>query len=317
MTGGSALWYLTRGTGVVSLLLLTGVVVLGITGRVGWSAQRWPRFLTQGLHRNLSLMAVAFICVHVATSVVDGYAPIRWIDALVPFASAYRPVWLGLGAVAFDLVLALVITSLLRVRLGLRAWRAVHWLAYACWPIAIVHGLGTGSDTRSVWMLGFVAACIASVGWALAWRERAIAPAPWIRAAVGGAGSLGIAGVALFLVVGPLQTGWAKTAGTPPGIQAERTAAASEALPTTASFTGNLSEQQGAGGAVVLQMAGALDASGLRLTIDLSGTPGGAGFSVSSGTVELGPASATDAVHRCRHGDRRGPDPRTSRGTRG
>jgi sulfoxide reductase heme-binding subunit YedZ len=289
--GGSALWYLTRGTGVVSLLLLTGVVVLGISGRVGWADRRWPRFLTQGLHRNLSLMAVAFIGVHVATSIVDGYAPIRWIDALVPFGSAYRPVWLGLGAVAFDLVLALVITSLMRVRLGLRAWRGVHWLAYACWPVALVHGLGTGSDTRSIWMLGLVAGCVATVGWALAWRERATAAAPGVRATVGAVGSLGIAGIAIFLVAGPLQTGWATTAGTPRGLLNARTAVVSYRLPATASFAGSLSQQQQAGGDVVLQMVGDLNPTRFRLAIDLSGTPSGAGFAVTNGTVALGPTT--------------------------
>jgi DMSO/TMAO reductase YedYZ heme-binding membrane subunit len=284
----SETWFLARGTGVVSLLLLTGVVVLGIVGRVGWSNRRWPRFLTQGLHRNLSLLAVAFIGVHVATSVIDGYAPIRWIDALVPFGSAYRPVWLGLGAVAFDLVLALVLTSLLRVHLGLRAWRAIHWLAYACWPVAVLHGLGSGSDTRSVWMLGVVTAAVATVAWAIAWRVRRTDPEPWIRTTVATAGAVGVAGVAAFLALGPLQTGWAGTAGTPAGAQAA--AAVGDTLPASATFTGSLDEQAGTTGRVELRMSGTLDASTpLQLAIDLSGTPSRGGFSVSGGSVALGP----------------------------
>ena len=62
-----------------------------------------------------------------------------------PVRAALPAAWLGLGALAFDLLVALVVTSLLRRRLGLRAWRAVHWLAYACWPVALVHGWGTGT----------------------------------------------------------------------------------------------------------------------------------------------------------------------------
>ena len=124
------------------------MLVLGVLGTTRWRSERWPRFLVAGLHRNLTLLAIAFVVVHVVTTVADGYAPIRLVDAVVPFVSAYRPIWLGLGAVAFDLLLALIVTSLLRARVGLRLWRAVHWLAYAAWPLALVHGLGTGSDSR-------------------------------------------------------------------------------------------------------------------------------------------------------------------------
>ena len=110
-----------------------------------------------GLHRNLTLLALVFVAAHVVTTVADGFAPIGLLDAVVPFVSPYRPIWLGLGAVAFDLLLALVVTSLLRARIGYRSWRVVHWLAYAAWPVALVHALGTGSDARIGWfaLLGF------------------------------------------------------------------------------------------------------------------------------------------------------------------
>ena len=108
-----------------------------------------PRYVVAGLHRNVSLLLVSFVSVHIATSVLDTYAGIRLRDAAIPFVSAYRPVWVGLGAVAFDLLLAVVITSLVRVRLGLRAWRAVHWAVYAIWPIAVIHAFGAGSDVQT------------------------------------------------------------------------------------------------------------------------------------------------------------------------
>jgi DMSO/TMAO reductase YedYZ heme-binding membrane subunit len=147
-----ALWYLTRGSGIVSLILLTVSTVLGITTALRWASTRWPRFIVEGLHKNVSLLSMVFLGVHIVTAVADGYVPIRWMDAVVPFAGQYRPFWLGLGALAFDLLLAVAITSLIRVRLGHRIWRAVHWLAYACWPIAVIHGLGTGSDAGQGWM---------------------------------------------------------------------------------------------------------------------------------------------------------------------
>ena len=134
---GRAMWYLTRGSGVVTLVLLTASICLGIAGAVRLRTRRLPRFTVAALHRNLTLLAVVFLGIHVATTLADGYTPIGWKDAFVPFLSPYRPFWLGLGALALDLLLALVITSLLRARFGLRTWRLVHWLAYACWPLAL------------------------------------------------------------------------------------------------------------------------------------------------------------------------------------
>ncbi len=174
-------WYLGRATGVVSLVLLTAVVLLGILGNRGVRLPGLPRFATTGLHRNLSLMAVAFLAVHVVSVVVDPFVTIRWIDALVPGTSAYRP-WVGLGALALDLIAALVITSLARVRMGRRSWRATHWLAYAAWPAALVHGLGIGTDLGSGWYLALSLCLAGLVAGAAGWRM-ALADAELPRAA--------------------------------------------------------------------------------------------------------------------------------------
>jgi DMSO/TMAO reductase YedYZ heme-binding membrane subunit len=163
MADMTALWYAARGTGVVALLLLTGTVLLGLLGPLRTASTGWPRFVLGGLHRNLSLLAVSFVVAHVASSVVDTYAGIGWWDAVVPFGSVYRPVWLGLGAVAFDLLLALIVTSLLRTRIRYRWWRATHWLAYACWPLAVVHAWGTGTDAGGGWVLGLTIGCLTAV----------------------------------------------------------------------------------------------------------------------------------------------------------
>ncbi len=147
-TGPSLYWYLTRSTGAVALLLLSAAVVLGVVDVRRWSTPRWPRFVVDALHRNVALLAMVFLCLHILTSVLDSFAPISLIDAVVPFAGSYRPFWLGLGAVAFDLLIAVTITSLLRQRMGYASWRAIHWLTYASWPIALLHGFGTGSDVN-------------------------------------------------------------------------------------------------------------------------------------------------------------------------
>ena len=104
--------------------------------------------------------ALGFSVVHVLTTVLDSFVSIPLPDAFVPFISSYRPIWVGLGATSFDLMLALVITSLMRTRLGLRSWRLVHWSAYLCWPVAVLHGLGTGTDTRLRWVLVLTAGCV-------------------------------------------------------------------------------------------------------------------------------------------------------------
>jgi sulfoxide reductase heme-binding subunit YedZ len=157
--GPTAYWYLTRGTGAITLILLTLSVALGIANVRGVRTAAVPRFVFGAVHRSVSLLAVAFLFVHVATTLLDGFVPIHVIDAIVPFGAAYRPFWLGLGAVSSDLVIAVVLTSLLRRRLGYGAWRATHWLAYASWPVAVLHAVGTGSDAGATWMLVIIIAC--------------------------------------------------------------------------------------------------------------------------------------------------------------
>lgn len=165
-----ALWYFARGTGVVSLVLLTVVVALGIGTRSGRTAFGLPRFAVSLLHRNAALLAVILLAGHVVSLLFDPYAQLKLFDLFVPFIGTYRPFWLGLGTLALDLVVALVATSLLRGRLGVRAWRVVHWLAYPCWPIALLHGLGTGTDQGTWWLWTISAACAATVVAAVGWR---------------------------------------------------------------------------------------------------------------------------------------------------
>ena len=167
---GNAVWFLVRGSGVVSLLLLTGVMALGIATRGGVRLGSLPRFATLALHRSISLLSVVFIGIHVATAVIDPYAAVGLVDVLVPFTAASRPLFVGLGAVAVDLVLALIVTGLLRERIGRRTWRAIHWAAYATWPVAFVHAIGMGSDTSSLWLRALGIGSVALIGGAVAWR---------------------------------------------------------------------------------------------------------------------------------------------------
>ncbi len=293
MTGPSPLWYATRATGVTALVLLTATAVLGVAGVARFATPRWPRMVTAQLHRNLSLLSVAFVAAHVLTTVLDTYAPVGWISAVVPFASPYRTFWLGLGTVASDMLLAVVVTSLLRARLGYRTWRAVHWLGYACWPVALWHGLGTGTDSKLPWLLALDAACVAAVagaaGWRLSLARDRPGPLTWLVTCA----AMPLA-TAAFVVVGPLQPGWARRAGTPvallAGSAAPAAAGASPAAPAGGSFTGRVARTRAAGQVTITVSAQTNVPQSLVIT--LRGTPDGAGISLAAGTVSVGQAGA-------------------------
>ncbi len=218
-TGPSAYWYLTRSTGAVALILLTLALVLGVVDLRRWSTEAWPRFVIDSLHRNVSLLALAFLCLHILTAVLDTFAPISLVNAVIPFTGSYRPFWLGLGALAFDLILAVILTSLLRRRLGHTVWRTIHWLAYASWPIALLHGLGTGSDVKSTWLLVLSVGCLAAVICAVlirvadGWPEQLAR-----RGAALGTAAIFTLGLLLWLPSGPLGKEWARRSGTPAGL---------------------------------------------------------------------------------------------------
>jgi sulfoxide reductase heme-binding subunit YedZ len=210
-------WYATRGLGISTLIVLTGAVVLGIVTATRWIGQTTPGFVAADMHRNLSLLAVLLLAAHIVTTVLDPFAHISVRDVIIPVGAAYRPVWLGLGVAAMWVLVGVAGSSLLRNRVGPRTWRLIHWAAYASWPLAVIHGLGTGSDARAPWLIAVVASCVAAVLFALTLRvgQGRLATLP-IRgaAAIAIAAFLGLAGSWAFN--GPFQSGWSARAGTPP-----------------------------------------------------------------------------------------------------
>lgn len=302
--GGKAFWYLTRATGIVALLLLTAVVVLGVVSASGFDGSpRWPRFAVGTLHRDLSLLVIVVLVIHILTTVLDGFAPISLIDAIIPLHSAYRPIWLGFGALAFDLVIALTVTSYFRRRLGYSAWRAIHWLAYVSWPVAVLHGLGTGSDSKETWALAITLACVIAVVGAVIFRvARTAGMSDGARTlAIGGALATVLA-LAAFAVVGPLAPHWSERAGTPEKILAEfappRTAVSvvrpaprsnepTLTVPFGATLSGTVNQHQALAGALVdlnMQVRGAHHG---ELRIRLAGAPDGGGLSMTGSQVDL------------------------------
>jgi DMSO/TMAO reductase YedYZ heme-binding membrane subunit len=169
MNGEPVLWYLNRGSGVVALVLLTAATVLGVLALDGRPGTRVPRFVVQAVHRNVALLAVLTVAAHVATAVLDEFVDIRWWHAVVPFTGTYERLWLGLGAVAVDLLVVVTLSSLLRDRLRRRTWYALHQSVYLLWFTSILHGAGMGTDLAGPqWPV--TVGCAGAVAAALTWR---------------------------------------------------------------------------------------------------------------------------------------------------
>lgn len=249
MTSWSAVtWDAARAGGLISYVLLTAAVSLGLVLRNRWQSTRWPRLLTNELHGYVSLLALVFIAVHVTAVAVDPFTRFGLTAVLVPFASHYRPVWMGLGIVALDLLLAVWVSSRLRRRIGHRLWRQIHVLSFGVYGAATLHGLGTGSDTRTVWAGALYAASVGLVGSLLA--VRLLAPSgrnARRRPLVAGASAATLLAVAAWSLGGPFAPGWSQRAGgatrstiasPPPSVLRRPTAVVQ--VPFTARYAGRL-----------------------------------------------------------------------------
>jgi len=318
VTTSQWLWYTTRATGIVALVLLTTSVVLGVLTSVRFETTSWPRFTFQDLHRRVSLLAVVFVALHVITTVSDAFAPIGWVSVVIPFTSPYRRLWLGLGTISVDILLAVTISSLLRQRIKPRSWRALHWLAYASWPLAVVHGLGTGTDPHLGWVIVFVVVCVAAVLVAITWRLVAGWPAhAGARVTAASASVVAVVALAAWTALGPLRPGWAVRAGTPaallagskkaagaqpvsssttpaPSGSARSPATSLPAPPYSASFQGTVTQQSLSSTSVRLeikaQTSGALVA---LVDIAIVGTPDGSGgVTMQESRASFGPTGA-------------------------
>ncbi|MDX6287231.1 MAG: methionine sulfoxide reductase heme-binding subunit [Frankiales bacterium] len=310
-----AYWYLTRAFGLITFLLLTITLVIGVLGPLRWSSRRWPRFASQSVHGNAALLAMVLLVLHIATTLADGYAPVRLRDTVEAFGSSYRPIWMAFGALAVDILIALAITSVFRHKIGPRVWKVVHWSAYACWPFALLHFLGTGTDTKTPLIFGLSWACTAAVVTAVACRLN-VGFTRWTPVRLSGA----IATVAIPALIfawamqGPMQPGWAKRSGTPSALLAHptklspsqpaattkpaavrRSAPARLTVPFTAHFTGTERRTALGHGRVRLDLLAHLShgASG-TLLVSLAGPKQGSGIRWTHGGALLGPTNKPD-----------------------
>jgi sulfoxide reductase heme-binding subunit YedZ len=181
----TSLWYATRASGLMAMILLTLTMVLGMATTTRARARNWPGFAQQELHRRISMIAVVFLGIHVLTSVLDTYVNISWAAIVIPFTSSYGRLWVGVGTISLDLMIAVFVSSLLRAHMRPGMWRAIHWLAFLSWPVALAHTFGMGTDAGESWVIGLGVACVVAVAVALAWRIREVARQASARTAHG------------------------------------------------------------------------------------------------------------------------------------
>jgi len=214
VTPPNPLWFLDRSSGEVTLLLLTVVLILGVV-RAALPAA-YP-LLVEGLHINIALLTIVFGGLHVVSAIVDPFAHLGPVDAVVPFASAYRGTWLGLGVISAYLYGSAILTSWPARRLPRSTWIWLHRLMYAAWLLAVLHSLGTGSDARNevFLLLNLVAVVCALVVFLGVRVAEGWVRFPRLWAALALAAILIVLGVGIWAAGGPLQPGWARSSGTP------------------------------------------------------------------------------------------------------
>ncbi|HET7367144.1 MAG TPA: ferric reductase-like transmembrane domain-containing protein, partial [Gaiella sp.] len=308
MSGWNAVtWDTARAGGLVSYVLLTTSVSLGLVLRNRWQSSRWPRLITNELHGYVSLLALVFIAVHVVAVAVDPFTHFGLAAVLVPFASHYRPIWMGLGIVGLYLLLAVWVSTRLRRRIGHRLWRQIHVLAFAVYAAATLHGLGTGSDTRTAWAVALYATSVGLVGTLLA--IRLLAPAgrdARPRPLAGLASAVAVVAAAVWSLSGPLAPGWSVRAGgataraaiahphLPPAARGSRPSAVVH-VPFTARYAGRLTvDPMNDQGRVTVRIDGALSgATRDHLEILIHGIPlEDGGVAMEQSRVRMGTTTA-------------------------
>jgi methionine sulfoxide reductase heme-binding subunit len=164
-------WYVARAGGVVAYVLLSANVAVGLTMTAKKSMRRWPKFAMEDVHRFGGILVGTFVVIHIVSVAIDSYLPFSILSLIVPFASHYRPVWTSLGVVAAELLLALAVTNHYRNRrISYSFWRKAHYVNFAVWGAATLHGLGSGTDRSTPWLLSIYVVAVGTVSALTVWR---------------------------------------------------------------------------------------------------------------------------------------------------
>ncbi len=163
-------WYISRTAAVVAYLLLFASMCLGLTMRAQGLGKLLAKWRTFDLHQFTALLAMGFLAVHVFALLGDQYFSFGMKELLLPFASPYRPLWTTLGVLSLYAAVVVTFSFYVRQRIGMKAWRAIHYTSIAVFVGALIHGIKAGADITAPWMQGvYLATGMAAAGLFL-WR---------------------------------------------------------------------------------------------------------------------------------------------------
>lgn len=302
----SVTWDVARAGGFTAYILVVLSVAVGLALTMHWQSGRWPRLINSELHNFLSLLALVFTGVHVLAVWIDPFTRFGWAEVFLPLVSHYRPVWMAFGIVALYLGIAIGISTWIRPWIGYKWWRRLHILTLLSFLLVTIHGITTGSDTRTWWGVLIYAGSILLVG-TLLWLRLSEPANKQSRAhPVFAFGTLLIVLLGVFLtLLGPLQPGWNATANNGNGSGGTTSAVAASSHtqsgnltpPFSATVQGTMTQSApDSNGNVTLTLQTTLSqgATGsLRITLQGQPDGGDGSISITSTNVVLGSNART------------------------
>ncbi|MDD5369066.1 MAG: ferric reductase-like transmembrane domain-containing protein [Anaerolineaceae bacterium] len=144
------MWFITRAAGFTAYILIWLSVAWGLAVSNKILDHLLHRQITYDFHQFISLLAIGFLLLHIGILLFDRYLPYSVLQILVPFLSPYRPLWVGIGVIAFYLTLLVTVTYYLRGRIGMKAFRSIHVLSLVAYLGASIHGFFSGTDSSLI-----------------------------------------------------------------------------------------------------------------------------------------------------------------------
>jgi hypothetical protein len=202
-------WNTARAGGFTAYLLVTISVLLGLALSMRWQVRWWPRLISYELHVWITNLSFVFLGIHIFASWIDPFTRFGLNELLLPFASHYRPLWMALGIVAMYLSIAVAISLFIRRQIGYTWWLRLHELSFVVWALATVHGLATGSDTRTLWGIElYIISAVLVCGLLCVRLLQPVTPGGKIHPIWAAITAASLAVAIIWTATGPLRPGW-------------------------------------------------------------------------------------------------------------
>jgi sulfoxide reductase heme-binding subunit YedZ len=168
LTSSKAYWFISRSSGVLAYMLLTLGVMWGLVQSGAILRPTIPPLLAFGLHSFLNWASLAMTALHALILLGDNYIKLTLADLVIPFTSPYRPLFVGLGVLAFYLMFLLALSFYARRQLGQKTFRTLHYASYLTYLLVTWHSLGAGSDSHLLWPLYVLS--LGAISYLTMWR---------------------------------------------------------------------------------------------------------------------------------------------------